>query len=562
MSAEIRIDDKVSESVEPRGLMRDPYDWFLAAAIVCLLPGLLVMLLDLWQRTDLRFAPLLPIVSLLFVLWKAKFAVQPHRKRSVATLLLLAAGVLLAWFAVLAHSAWASVAAMLLIVNAWMLERMGSVGWPFLVVRTLPFALLLILPFSDATDWANPLEASTAASTGALLDLVGVPNLVAGNTLELRDGIVGASAVCRWTASPYLLFALVVVGIVLWQRSLLVGLLTLVSVPLWASLGAVIHLTVGVYLLAEYGKSIFFETRGMIGQAVVLLVLLVCVLLTEKLLRTILLPFVAFSGEGAELHKLFNRIVYWPSRDPLRGRRPGEGRDAASFSGTRNGLILLGLLGIGIVVAGGLFAKQVSQGDYRTRIARPAAFQSLSTGVITRSSLPGDLGGMQLRDFVERRDDDKPYGDSYRAIWTFQRGLQRVQVTLNPLSRGYVRLEDHYLTPLSRLGEPTQQSAIKMAELGDVLLDEAVLLDDLYGRSYLSYASFTNSGISPVRTLSTGSTLGGEGLRNSLAMQPSVVSVAVYVEGSDRLNEEERDQVRQLLLTACVALSDRADTAE
>lgn len=542
--------------------MRDPYDWFLAVALLCLLPGLLVFLLDLWERTDLWFAPVLPIVTLALVTWKAGFAVQPHRKRAVATILLLVGGAVLMWFAVFAHSAWACVAAMLFIVNAWMLQRMGSVRWPFLVARTLPFALLLVLPLSDATDWTNRLEASTAVSTGGLLDLVGVPNLVAGNTLELRDGVVRASAVCRWIASPYLLLALVVVVLVLTQKSCLVGLLTLASVPLWASLGAVLHLTVGVYLLAEYGKSVFFETRGPIGQSVVLLCMLVCVLLTQKLLQTVLLPFVAFSGEGAELHKLFNRVVYWPNRDPLRGRRSGEGRDAASFTGTRNGLIFLGLLGVVIVAAGGLFAKQLSEGEYRARIARPTAFESLTAGTITRTSLPSDLGGMQLRDFVERRDDDKPFGDSYRAIWSFQRGLQRVQIALYPLNRGYVRLEDHYLTPLSRLGEPTQQSAIEMDELGAVLLDEAVLLDDLYGRSYLSYASFTDSSVSPIRTLSTGSTLSSEGLRHSLAMQPSVVSVAVYVEGSDRLSEEERDQLRQLLVTACVALAGRAEATE
>ncbi|GAB5404467.1 MAG: hypothetical protein Aurels2KO_26980 [Aureliella sp.] len=563
MSSEVEGEDVRNSDSEPVAkLMRDPYDWLIALALVGLTPGVGVLLTDLWSRTDLLFAPVLPLFSV-FLVWRlAKLEEQTDKQRSVATLVVLGLGVVSAGCAVLAHSAWLCTLGICLITMAWMLERFGKTRWPFLACAILPASLLLLLPLADATDWAFTAERFVARVSGSLLDMLSIPNLVSGDSVELRDGVLSASLVCRWFGSPYLLFALATLYMVVRQKSFLVGLATVASVPLWSILWGVVHLTAGLYLLIKHDVNLLIGMRGTLTQVAVLLLAFLCVLLTQRCVATFLLPFVAFSGTGAELHKFFNRVVYWPNRDPLRGRRSSDVENAHRIGRGRNAMIALGVLALALVAVGGMIILQVASGTFRERMARVSAFADLDQSGIFDQMLPTELLGMQLVDFYERRNLGKPFSDRSFS-WVYQRGLDRVRITLRPSHRGYVQLEKEYLTPLSRIGEPSQQSNIEMDEFGRLLLDEVVLLDDLYGRSYLSYAMIGQKGIEPLRTLSTGATGGRKQLQDSLAVQPTLASVAVYVEGAPRLGEEERDQLRDVLLSACVKLSEaQADSAE
>ncbi len=555
MTSEVAGEDvRDSDAGAVAKLMRDPYDWLLVLAIVGLTPGVGVLLTDLCSRTDLLFAPVLPLISVLLVWRLSKLGEQTGKHRSIATLAVLFLGSLSAGAAVLASSAWLCTLALCLIALGWMLERLGKIRWPFLVCALIPAGLLLSFPLADATDWTCTLERWVASLSGSLLDLLSVPNLVVGDSIELRDGALSASLACRWIGSPYLLLTLTTLYMVMRQKSFMVGALTALSVPFWALLVGVVHLTAGIYLLIEYDVNILIGVRGYIAQAGFLIVACLSVLLTQRCVSTFLLPFVAFSGTGAELHKLFNRVVYWPNRDPLRGRRSSETENAPSVSRGRNALVAVGILAIGLAASGVFEISQVASGMYRQRMAKVAVFANVSETDAQREMLPANLRGMRLIDFYQRRDLAKPFSDRL-FTWVYLRGLDRVEITLRPAHRGYIQLENEYLTSLSRIGEPSQASTIEMDEFGTLLLDEVVLLDDLYGRSYLSYAMIPNKEVQPFRTLSTGATLGRKQLQDSLAIQPSLSSVAVYVEGSPRLSEEERDELREVLLAACVGLS-------
>lgn len=547
------------------GFIRVPYDWTLLLAIVCLAPLVVYMLIDHWQRTDLWFSGGLVCATAILVLVFAKLAPHDSRGRSIATAILFGLGGLLAVLAALILSPWLAVASLVSVLIGWQVERCGQTHWAYAVGRVVPLALLLLLPLADTTDLARTLEQSVARSSGALLDLFSVPNLVQGGVVELRDGVIGASAVCRWFCNPYLLLSVVVVYQVLRQSSALSALLLILTIPLWCWLGSVIYLTIGCYVQEVYAKTLFGNTRGLIFQAGELLVMFVFVWLAQKSVRTVLLPFVAFSGDGAELHKAFNRIVYWPEKDPLRKRRSAESETdrkyRKSFSSTKLGYSLLAIASLAIMIAGGFSLAAVASGTLSERVA-PVQRMSAAGGAVAQSALPVDFGGMVIQDFRERRDPNKPFDENYEATWLYRRGVLSAELTLRPAHRGFVPLEERYLTPLSKRGEPREGATIETLELGSFLVDEIILLDEAFGRSYLCYASVGRAGQVPLRTLASGSPLGRRQLVDSLTLQPSVATVSLFIKGTPRLNEQQREELRQLLIAATIELSGSLGTAE
>ncbi|HBE68395.1 MAG TPA: hypothetical protein DDW52_09630 [Planctomycetaceae bacterium] len=542
----------------PAGFVRDPFDWALLLSVVCLAPLVAYMLIDHWQRTDLWFSGGLVGVTAILIPVYARLSTHDSRGRSIATAVLFCLAGALAVLAAMILSPWLAVGSLVACLVGWQIERCGETHWAYAAGRVVPLALLLLLPLSDTTDYARTLEESAAVSSGALLDLFGVPNLVQGGVVEVRDGVIGASAVCRWICNPYLLLSLVVVYQVLRQSSTLSAALLILTIPLWCWLGSVIYLTVGCYVQEVYAKTLFGNTRGLIFQAGELLVMFLFVWMAQKSVRTIILPFVAFSGTGAELHKAFNRVVYWPEKDPLRKRRSAESEAAAkyrtSFSRTKLGFSLLGIASIAILISGGLNFAAVASGILSERVA-PVERMSVGDGVVAESALPADFGGMIRQDFRERRDPNKPFDEHYEATWLYRRGLLTAELTLRPAHRGFFPLEERYLSPSSKRGEPREGATVETIELSGILVDEIILLDEAFGRSYLCYATVGRAGQTPLRTLASGSALGRKQLADSLTLQPSVATVSLFIQGTPRLNEQQREELRQLLIAATVDLS-------
>lgn len=539
------------------GAMRAPADWFLVIAVVCLAPLMAVHCWDLWARTDLQFFPILPVVSLVLVFWGASLGTHNERRRSLVSLVLFGLGASLGLAAAWAFSPWLAWLALMAIALGWMLERFGAIAWYHIAWFCVPACVLLLLPLSDATDVTPPLELWVASGSGILLDLLGVPQLVVNEVMTLRDGPISAARFCRGIASPYLLMSLVVLFSMLCKRTLSVTVLTLVTLPIWAWLGCVVHMTTAVYLQGVYDKNIMVGARGTLAALLVLILVLGCIWLLQISIRNLLLPFTAYSANSSGIHKFFNWLVLWPAKDPLRKRRSDSDeakKELGSISGHRNAMIVLGLCGAVLLAAGGLGLGPLLGGEAGRRMhplrVTPEAFQTTFVADV----LPAELAGMRQVYSEASSNLNAAFAGRHSATWTYIQGLQRVVITLELSHRGFYPLEDSYLNPLSRFAGPRQSLSVQQAELGTVLVDEVVMLDDLYGRSFLTYATATVGDSVPFRTVYSGGGLGSEDLVNAFTLQPTVVNVGLFVEGTKRLSDEEKAAYRDVLLSVCELL--------
>ncbi len=540
--------------------MRSGFDYMLLVGLLCLAPLLFLHCWDLLTRTDLKIFAALPVVSLL--LFGLTFQISAHDNRSRCwwsiSLLVIAAGLgLLAaiWFS--PWLAWLSAASL---TTGWMLERFGQLYWYRIVRVVLPILVFALAPIGDASDWTRVLEVNVAESSGALLDILGVPQLVTNDSMQLRfDVPLRASYVCRGLASPYLLLGIVTVIAIFSRRKVAVWILVLLTVPAWAWLGATLHMTIGAYAWDQWGKSVFVGQRNLLTQFFVLLFQLGSIWMLTRSLQGFLEPFSNYSATTSAIHKFFNWAVYWPARDPLRKRRALPTAEEAalirgSFSGQSAGTIVLVVVGVCLVVGGGFIAQGWVEGSPRrleTISVTPDEFES----AIQALELPQTLQAIrQLRPVIVQYDSSPAVAGRYAASWAFADGLQKVDLVITAPFRGFYPLEGFYLTPLSRFGEPRQSSTIQHPELGNVLVDQVVLLDELYGRSFLCYATFSFGEELPTRTLSGGGALTLEALGDSLALQPSTISVALFVEGTERLTEDQRNVYRDILLQFCATI--------
>lgn len=334
---------ETSQSATQYDLFRE-LRWPLLFGLVCLLPALFFYGQALWEEKSHRFFPLLILSTLgfyLFHVFSKSESVKirkPGLRRGFGMGIGFVAGVL-AILAALQGSAWIGVAALGLVVFAIFLLSV-QLPWPKVAAWTLPLFALLLIPASQS-DFDNWFDQSVMQSSSSLLDLMSTPNLpntdradrVTG--LVLKDFVVNPRVVRTYLGSPYLLLCLTLAMLFWFRTNALVGFFTLLSVPLWAWFQSVLRTTLGVILFNNYGYNSFAGTNRLIVGGVVLVMILLFVATFIVALRKLLKHFRNTSSSTGtsnnEVHKLYNLVVYWPSKDPTRRRSASSDDEEIEF---------------------------------------------------------------------------------------------------------------------------------------------------------------------------------------------------------------------------------------
>lgn len=546
------------QTAKPAGvackLLRWPGDWLLVAAICSVVPWLCLLAIDLWSRTDLLFFPLCFLAAAVWIVFGTKLSNHQDHRRSRWTIGLWCAGVVGIVLAVVLFSPWFAVLGLTLVLIGWMLYRCGQEAWYRPLARTIPLFLVLVLPVSDASDAARTLERTTAASSGILLDLLGIPNLVEIDTLQLRSGELSTSRVCRGLGNPYLLLSAVVALALLVSRGALVGLLLTLSVPFWAWLGSTLYTVVGVYLLEEQSRNLFVGYRGMGVQLGVLVLLLLAVWLMALALRNFLAPFTNYSTTAGGFHKFYNWCVLWPKKDPLRaGRRstkPEADPYAIDFLAHRFAAPVQYVVTIVLL---GLTAASVNQwiGPLGAARMEPLRFvSSEAEPLLVAEDMPKQFEDMQQISFESVERQSAFFTRKHGATWAYLNQLQRIEFQVELPYRGSFPVEQEYESEDSRFDRARERFSIELDELGSVELDEVTLLDPVNGRTYVAYATITLTACPPIRTSASEGNFSAALFARSCALQPTVITVRLVIVGSERTSDEESERRRQLLLRA------------
>lgn len=534
-------------------------DGIFALATLALLPLMWLHCQDLWLRTDLQFFPLLIVVPLVFFGWRTSFAPQ-HQQRwrtygALGTLATAAALAIVAGTMVLPWLAWL---AFTLATIGWMVERLGGNAWYQPIAWTAPWWVLLLLPLTDRSDYAATLLPWVASSASHALDLVSIPQMASGAALDFQSGLLPLGPICSGLGEPYLLLTLIVILSMLSKRSALIHLITLVSLPAWIWLGAVSYVVVGALLLENSEWNIFGGSRQWAAQGVVMALQLLAIWLLQVSLNNLFTPFVTDS-EGVEgPHRLFNSIVLWPAKDPLRTRKPADGERAVKRIelGQRPTMSVLLSLGLCFLLAGGLGLYQMLNLKSFTTLTRQQAQVQALEDTLQASDMPEQFLAMQQRDFNQGVAPASSHIVGNSASWSYAWNRQLVTLTAVWPIRGFYPFEWDYVA--SSGGKMSARQSFQPTEQvgpSSVLLDDLTLVDPLYGESYLGYATLSIDGQPLVRTDQP--TTWGSAIPNwleTLRLQPTVVSLQLQVIGSGELTEEQLGELRQVLTLAAEQL--------
>jgi hypothetical protein len=273
----------------------------------------------LWERPHLRmFAlPIVTVVILLF--WSGalgKASVPAGRQRRVASLLIFVLNSLLMFANMWMLSPWIAHAGLILYFIAWGLMRWVSIGWP----RIVGWASLLVTGMrfpsnldTFATAW---FEGISATLCEPILDALAVPGLRLADVISLRESTISVSD-SSWgffSINAFLFMATLLV--ILEGRSLAVGVLSLLTLPLWiVTYNLLLLLSIVLFQL----HANLDVSRGK-EYAIVTIVLFSIIMASHWLVLRFLAkacyPVPAADSDFEPEFQLLNALICWPQTDP------------------------------------------------------------------------------------------------------------------------------------------------------------------------------------------------------------------------------------------------------
>ncbi len=304
--------------------------------VLALTPLLIYQSASLWSRDHMHFFPLVLLAVGLWVIASLRTATEardPLRVRSAISLLIV--GALLYVYAVWQHLPWFAHLALLFVFAAWALGRLGQhhwasvMGWTALLATTLPW------PWGWDQGFSNWLQTSGAWCTARALDALSIPCLQNGSSIESRDLHLIADEICGGLASVYAFGAFaILLGLIL-HSSFIVGLKTLLLVPLWALLGHFMRLfgilTVQEYLHRDLSSGWDYRLLEIATASLVLLLIWAA----NRFLTQIYEPIPVADAEFGPIFSGLNKLFCWPQPDPFDALPPADDYERQRFFASR-----------------------------------------------------------------------------------------------------------------------------------------------------------------------------------------------------------------------------------
>ncbi|MEZ6138413.1 MAG: exosortase U [Pirellulaceae bacterium] len=539
-------------------LFRSNLDWLLVASLAALSPMLFAEAQWLWSRPHFQFFPLV-VVLCFFLVWQRT---GPDACSSVARVRVGAVGggigLVLAGLAAWIFSPWLAHLALLLLVTAWGLVRLGQTPWHQVLALSSLLWVTLPLPMELDGKLIRRLQIFSTSSAAPLMDLASIPHLATGNVLEVKSGRLFVDEACSGVDSLYALIAVAVVLAVVQRTGFLIGLLTLFCAPVWAWFGNTIRLFAIAFLLEHYGMDFSHGWKHTLLGMFVFAFSFLCMFATQHALVMLIKPFPIKTITSGGFHSLFNWIVCWPGRDPTtRKKIQVESNPSLPSHLPRpflQGNLRIVVVALALVAIAGKSLHGFIVGPSKVEMAAGIKIPKEDVAInFQADAVPEDLGGMKLAHFeVIHRPMSKLFYGEHSAIWHFLDGERKVQLSLDFPFPGFHALEVCYVGSGREMVEPRTSIDRKeyAAQIGSPIdtIEEIRLHDQAYGDSYLIYAEFDANGNDVWRL---GNRVTGSlpaRIAHSLKLQAVTFQTQLYISGSGNLTDEERERYQEILL--------------
>jgi hypothetical protein len=410
-----------SETILPTGWR---FDILFALPILAILPMSYLEIGSLWSRIHTRFFPLPLVAVLVLVFWQGSVTKTASIKRLTVSYVLLLIGSVLVVANFWMLSPWIAQLCSVVLLSGWALTRLGEVAWPRILGWTTLLATTIRLPGNFDIQLLSWLEGVGTSIASSVLDGLSVPYLhrpnaitVAGLSLgEVRELYIDETV--RNLSSLYALVSIAVLLLILQRRSLIVGAITLLSMPMWYVLYVVIQI-LGVVLFLHYGKRDISQDRDWIMLSLLNFVFVSLMIVGFiQCLAKLSLPVPASDGEFEPEFQLINTFMCWPQPDPFKLEdsevltpllvKPPE--DLTNWRSASRVLQRLSLACVAIATVVAVFSSSRAMAINRSLAALPLVKTETLDKVASSESLPAKLEDCVRVDFqrllVERNNVD------------------------------------------------------------------------------------------------------------------------------------------------------------
>lgn len=407
-----------------------------AAVLVAHAPLLLEHFSNMWARSHYQYFPVVigAIAYLIYDRWRYQRQETPGSWRIVSGILFVAAIPVLglgAWLwsptlgAVSFAICW--MACLLLIQHKIRIRNWFGIG--------LLAWLIVPAPMGLDSQLSNYLQGVTTFVSGLLLDLIGVVNVVDGNTLILSTGRLFVEEACSGIVSLMAVIACSLI-IAVWQNRPLFHLMLLVACSIiWAGFMNIMRIVVIGICMVKFGVDL---STGWQHEAVGLLLFAITLLLTASTDRLIgFLVHPIWSGpeqiaktEKSFLVRMWNRVsaLGYPKSDPdltpeqaseLPGRSYLTGQLPMVFTCCFAAIALYS--GYGFVARGGT-----------TKVGVPQMLVE-RTESLNAASLPDQINGWTRVEFQKSRAENRTLFGEYSKIWVYEKDGRQALFSLDYL---------------------------------------------------------------------------------------------------------------------------------
>jgi exosortase len=544
--------------------------WVFFVPLLGMLPLLYLEGLGLWSRPHMHFSLMVVLAMVVYAVsgFKESFAATPWRW-SVA-ILLVVLGQFAHLYAVWLYSPWVAHFGLLLVFVGWGLVRRGESHWSRVLAWGTLILITIPLPLNQDQNLIGRLQQISSVGCSAALDTLAVPHLREGNTITLKAKRLFVDEACSGVGSLYSLLATALFLLVFNQRSLWVGLLTLLTVPAFAVLGNFLRLLAIALGLEWYGFDWSFgaphERLGFVTFGIAAL----CLWSAEWMIGSALAPIPltyfrdhrAWNPDAVRHYLGLNRLLAWPGESSQ--SEFVEEQEAAVQPKSATGLypwqtrwsmfLPLAVLASTTLAGGGLVLWVMKDGGY---FHAPTITAEIRTGFPGKDSLPKNIDGWELIDFQEATRSQDDIEGAASQLWTYRKGDELLRFSLDFPFRGFHPLWMCYVANGWRDGEKSLVEGTWSSLEND-------LFHELRGSGYLLFGFFDEWGDPYPFTTVTGRTAQARTERNilgriqvaSAVVESLTYQCQIFREVDGPLSPAQREEMHNVWLRLTVACRD------
>lgn len=322
-----------------------PIAWFWGLMAICTVPFMFPYFFAAWNQEHFQYIPLVPIVVFGLAYTRFDGIVTPPSGRFAKSCLGLA--VFFFIIAAMLRSSWLGAFGVIFLTLSF-LQSLKQDDDSSLLYLAIPFLLFIRLPQLRAQALIVRLQRTTTDLSSVILDFVGVPNFVQGNTISLADKQLFVDEACSGVRSLFTLMFFALALLVYRKRSVYLTPLMLAVGIVLAVFGNVIRVTTISLAQAwfEYDLATGFQ-HDLLGHGTLLLSLGL-MLSADRLIESV---FHSIDRGGETSNPLISLWNFFFTPHGESGKFSGTARTRVMNLDKTYLLVLKASAGIAIVVA-------------------------------------------------------------------------------------------------------------------------------------------------------------------------------------------------------------------